>query len=263
MTKIHDLAIIDPKAEIDDDVTIGPFCVVGAGVKIARGVHLHSHVCVQGDTKIGAHTEIFPFASIGGKTQVLSQERPLGTLEIGAHNIIREYVTMQPGQIDDPAVTIIGDHNLFMASVHVAHDCVVGNHNVMANSVALAGHVTVGNFVTIGGLTGVHQFCHLGDYCFVGANGFVTGNIIPFGMVNGPQSILRGLNIIGMKRRGFSREDIHTTRALYADLFGREAEGAFGDRLARAQEAFSGQPTAQIMFDFILNANDRGFCQGD
>ncbi len=263
MSNIHTTAIIDPGAEVDDGAIIGPYCIIGAGVKLADGVHLHSHVCVQGDTEIGAGTEIFPFASIGGKTQVLDQSRPTGILKIGEHNIIREYVTMQPGQIDDPAVTRVGNHNLFMVSAHVAHDCIVGDHNVLANSVALAGHVTVGNYVTIGGLSGVHQFCTLGDYCFVGANGLVTGNIIPFGMVNGPSARLRGLNIVGMKRRGFSRTDIQEVRKLYADLFGAAGEGSFEERVARAQVAYADQGAAQRVLNFIDTANDRGFCQSD
>lgn len=267
MRDIHELAVIDPAAEIADDVQIGPFCVIGAGVKLGSGIRLHSHVCLHGETEIGEGTEIFPFASIGARPQVLSQAQPVGILQIGKHNVIREYVTIQPGQIDNPAVTRVGDHNLIMANAHIAHDCSVGDRNVLANSVALAGHVRVGNYVTIGGLTGVHQFCELGDHSFVGANGFVTGNIIPFGMVNGPLATLRGLNIIGMKRRGFSRDDIQTVRQLYADVFGRKAQGAstgsFDERVAAAQKSYGLQSSAQKVIDFILNANDRGFCQNE
>ena len=206
---------------------------------------------------------MFPFSSLGGETQILDQSKPLGKLIIGVDNVIRENVTMQPGQLDDPAVTLIGDHNLFMVGAHIAHDCRVGNNNVFANNATLAGHVTVGNFANIGGLSAVHQFCHIGDYSFIGGHSIVVGNVIPFGMVYGKRAALEGLNLVGMKRRGFGREDIALTRSLFSDLFDTKDERIFSKRLLDAIDEYGNNSVARIILDFIKDANDRGFCRGD
>lgn len=263
MAEIHPSSVVDPAVELDRDVKIGPFCHIGAGVKLGAGVEVIGHASIMGDTSIGAGSKIFPFASLGGETQIIDQSRPVGRLILGSNNTVREYVTMQPGQLDDPAETRIGDNNLFMVATHVAHDCAIGNNNIFANQATLAGHVTVGNYANIGGMSAIHQFCHIGDFAFIGGHSMVVGNVIPFGMVYGSRAQLEGLNIIGMKRRGFTREDIHAARALFADLFKNHDERLFAARLDEAKQKHSKQKTAQIILDFVQDANDRGFCQGD
>lgn len=263
MSDIHSSSVIEEGAQLAPSVKVGPFCHIGSGVVLDDGVELVSHVSIMGNTHIGAGSKVFPFASIGGETQILDQSRAVGALIIGQNNTIREYVTMQPGQLDDPAETRIGDNNLFMVGTHIAHDCKVGSNNVFANHATLAGHVTVGNFANIGGLSAVHQFCHIGDYAFIGGHSMVVGNVIPFGMVYGDRANLEGLNIVGMKRRGFSRNDIHAARNLFSDLFHGQGDNLFGDRLASAREKYKDDDVAQLILKFVTNANDRGFCQGD
>ena len=263
MPHIHPSSVVDPKAHLADSVVVGPFCSIGPDVVLHESVVLKSHVSIMGNTEIGSGTSIFPFTSLGGETQILDQSKPLGKLKIGEHNIIREGVTMQPGQIDDPAITLIGDHNLFMVGAHVAHDCRVGNNNVFANNATLAGHVTVGNFANIGGLSAVHQFCHIGDYSFIGGHSIVVGNVIPFGMVYGKRASLEGLNLVGMKRRGFGRDDIALTRSLFSDLFDTKDERVFSKRVDDAMDEYGSNNVARLILDFVKNANDRGFCRGD
>jgi UDP-N-acetylglucosamine acyltransferase len=263
MSEIHPSSVVDAGAELGDGVKIGPFCHVGAGVSLGDGVELVGHASIMGNTHIGEGSKVFPFASLGGVTQILDQSKPVGQLIVGANNTIREYVTMQPGQLDDPAETRIGDNNLFMVGTHIAHDCRVGNNNVFANHATLAGHVTVGNFANIGGLSAVHQFCHIGDYAFIGGHSMVAGNVIPFGMVYGDRANLEGLNIVGMKRRGFARNDIHAARNLFSDLFRDQAGVEFNDRLAAARAKYKDDQVALLILDFVNNANDRGFCQGE
>ncbi len=219
---IHPTAIIEDGANIAANVTIGPYCVIGANVTLGAGVVLKSHVCVDGHTTIGENTVVFPFASLGGAPQDLKYAGEPSTLIIGKNNTIREHVTMNPGTKDGAMTTIIGDHGLFMMGAHVAHDCVVGDRVIMANNATIAGHVQVGNFVIIGGLSAVHQFIRIGDHAIIGGMSGVEADVIPYGRVKGERAHLAGLNLIGLERRGFDKDQIRRLNKAHKALFNGE-----------------------------------------
>lgn len=251
---IHASAVIAPGAQIGSNVRIGPFCVIGADVRLADGVELKSHVVIDGDTRIGADTVIFPFASIGQPPQDLKFRGERTRLVIGERNRIREYVTMNPGTEGGGGVTRIGDDGLFMSGCHVAHDCQIGNRVILVNSAAVAGHCQIGDEVIIGGLCGIHQFVRIGRGAMIGALSMVTADVLPFGLVHGPRAGLNGLNLIGLKRAGASRDEISELRHLLTRLgqgtLRENAESlATGDHGMRAKE----------MLNFILGPSDRSF----
>ena len=216
---IHPSAIVENEVNIGEDCIVGPFCFVGKHVKLGRRVRLHSHVVAEGNTIIGDDTVVWPFASIGHQPQDLKYRGELNSLIIGRRNKIRESVSINPGTQGGGGVTRIGDDCLFMLGSHVGHDCMIGNSVVVANNSAIAGHVTIGDNVTIGGLSGVHQFCRVGEGSMVGALSMVTGDIIPFTTVVGERPKLSGLNLIGLKRRGVSSDTINELRRFYKELF--------------------------------------------
>ncbi|MDD2941427.1 MAG: acyl-ACP--UDP-N-acetylglucosamine O-acyltransferase [bacterium] len=216
---IHPSAIVYSGAELDVDVEVGPYAIVGANVRLASGVKIGSHAVVDGYTTVGEGTRIFPFASVGGAPQDLKYHGEPSTLVIGQRNVIREYVTLHPGTESGEMTTIIGDENLFMVSSHVAHDCVVGSRNVVANGVALAGHVHVGDGAIIGGLAAIHQFSRIGDMAMISGGSMVPKDVPPFAMVQGDRAKLRGINLIGLKRAGFSREEVSAIKKAYRRLF--------------------------------------------
>lgn len=254
---IHPTAVIAKGAVIGANVSIGPYCVVGPHVTLGDGVTLISHVVVDGDTIIGAGTEIFPFASIGHRPQDKKFNGEASRLVIGERNVIREHVTMNPGTEGGGLLTRVGNDCLFMASSHVAHDCMLGNHVILANNATLAGHVTVGDGVIIGGLSAVHQFVRIGDFAFVGGMVGIGKDLIPFGMAMGDRSELSGLNLVGLRRRNVSREDIKQIRDLYDQLF--EGEGTLAQRAAAVDAASLGTE-AKRMLDFVLSDSSRSFC---
>ncbi len=258
MARIHPTAVVDPGAQIADDAVIGPFCVVGGHVVLGSGVELLSHVVVEGRTRIGDGTKIFPFASIGHQPQDLKYRGEPSTLEIGRNNQIREYVTIQPGTEGGGMITKVGDECLFMASAHVAHDCIVADHVIMANNATLAGHVVVGEYAFLGGLSAVHQFVRIGKHAMVGGMTGVEADVIPFGMVIGNRAHLNGLNIVGLRRRGFSRDDIHTLRNAYRQLFG--PEGTLQERLSDVEEQFGSHPVVDEILAFIRAESSRQLC---
>ena len=258
MAVIHPSAVVDPGARIGDTARIGPFCVVGPDVDLADGVELISHVVAAGRTRIGADTRIFPFASIGHQPQDLKYRGEPSTLEIGARNQIREYVTIQPGTAGGGMVTRVGNDCLFMASAHVAHDCLLGDHVIMANNATLAGHVVVGDHAFLGGLSAVHQFVRIGKHAMIGGMSGVEADVIPFGMVIGNRAHLNGLNIVGLKRRGFAREDIHTLRNAYRLLFA--PEGTLQERVADVEEQFAGNAVVMEIIAFIRAESNRQLC---
>ena len=219
MTNIHSTAVIASTVELGRDVCIGPYCCVDGNVVLGDNCHLDTHVVVTGNTTVGADTRIFPFASIGHISQDLKYDGEDVSLEIGARNTIREHVTMNPGTDQGGGVTRVGDDNLFMAGVHVAHDCIVGNNVIMANNATLGGHVTVADYAILGGLVGVHQFARIGTHSFVGAGSLVTEDVVPFGMVSGNRAVLGGLNLVGLKRRDFERDEINALRSAFKDIF--------------------------------------------
>lgn len=258
MSQIHATAIVSPGAKIGSNVQIGAYSVVGENVTLADNVILHSHVVVDGHTTIGEATEIFPFASIGHRPQDKKFKGENSKLIIGARNVIREHVTMNPGTEGGGLETRVGDDCLFMASTHVAHDCVVGNRVILANNATLAGHVTVGDFAIIGGLSAVHQFVRIGAHAFIGGMSGVEKDVIPFGTVKGERATLDGLNLVGLKRSNIERERIHALRHVFKDLF-LAREGTLNER-AEALKGKYDEPEAKMLLDFVLTDTARAFC---
>ena len=205
---IHPSAIIDDLAGIAEGVSVGPFCVIGPDVEIGAGTVIGPHVVIRGPTRIGRENRIFQFASIGEDPQDKKYQGEITRLEIGDRNVIREYSTVHRGTIQDKSVTRLGDDNLLMAYTHVAHDCVIGNGVIMANGASLAGHVTVDDYAILGGFSLVHQFCRIGRYSFSGMGSVISRDIPPYVMVGGSPTRPRGINSVGMERRGFDAESI-------------------------------------------------------
>jgi UDP-N-acetylglucosamine acyltransferase len=261
MSRIHPTAIVEPGAELADDVTIGPFCCVGAQVSLAERVELVSHVVIGGITSIGAGTKIFPFASIGLPPQDLKYRGEASRLEIGADNLIREGVSINPGTEGGGMVTRIGDRNLFMLGSHVGHDCLVGNDTVFANHATLAGHVTVGDFAQFSGLSAVHQFCRIGRHAFVGGVTGVEHDVIPYGLVMGDRARLTGLNLRGLQRRGFDRQDIQALQQGYDFLF--NDAGTFAERIEIAAERWAACGPMMEIVEFMRADSKRRFVQPD
>tara|TARA_B100000614_G_scaffold76263_1_gene68144 strand:- start:3523 stop:4335 length:813 start_codon:yes stop_codon:yes gene_type:complete len=256
---IHPSAIVEDGASIAPDVTIGPFAVVGKNVSIASGSVLHSHVVVDGHTSIGEKTEVFPFASLGARPQDLKYSGEASKLIIGSGNIIREHVTMNPGTTGGGMLTKVGDNCLFMVGAHVAHDCQVGDNVILANNATLAGHVVVGSFAILGGLSAIHQFVRIGDHAIVGGMSGVEHDVIPFGSVKGERARLAGLNIIGMRRRGFSRQELDDLRAGYKKLF--SGKDNFQDRVAGLLADKTRTQALKEVIDFIQQDSSRAICQ--
>ncbi len=259
VTDIHPTAIVNPAARLGAGVVIGPYCVIGKDVQLDDNVRLVAHVVVDGRTRIGAGTVVYPFASLGLSPQDLKYHGEPSTLEIGANNQIREYVTMNPGTEGGGMVTRVGDNCLFMVSAHVAHDCQVGNNVILANNATLAGHVTVGDYAIIGGLSAVHQFVRIGAHAMIGGMSGVENDVIPYGTVKGERGHLAGLNVVGLERRGFSREDIHALRSAYRMLF--STEGTMAERLDDVANLYAGQGLVGSVIDFIRARANRALCQ--
>jgi UDP-N-acetylglucosamine acyltransferase len=259
MPQIHPTAIVVPGARLADDVVIGPYCVIGEDVALAAGVTLKSHVVIDGRTTIGEGTRIFPFASIGHETQDLKYQGEPSLLEIGRNNTIREYVTINPGTEGGGMVTRVGNHCLLMVGAHVAHDCQIGDHVILVNNATLGGHVIVEDYAILGGLSAVHQFVRIGRHAMIGGMSGVERDVIPYGRVIGDRARLNGLNIIGMQRRGFSREDIQGLRSAYQFLF--SDDGTFNDRVNEAAERFCGIGPVDDIIAFIRADSSRAICQ--
>ncbi len=219
---IHPTAIVSPEAAVNSSAIIGPYCIVGAQVRLGERVHLISHVHIEGRTEIGEGTVVYPFASLGTPPQDLKYAGEKSELIIGKNNTIREHTTMNPGTQHGAMKTIVGDNCLFMMATHVAHDCVVGNNVILANNATLAGHVHVGEYAILGGLSAVHQFVRIGPHAIIGGMSGVENDVIPFGRVKGERAFLAGLNLIGLERRGFSKDQIKTLQKAFNDLFGDE-----------------------------------------
>jgi UDP-N-acetylglucosamine acyltransferase len=256
--QVHPTAIVSPGARIGADVRIGPYSVVGEHVVLHEGVELVSHVAVDGRTEIGAGTRIFPFSSIGHRPQDLKYEGEPSRLVIGARCTIRENVTINPGTRGGGMETRIGDDCLLMASCHVAHDCNVGNHVVLANYVGVAGHSVIGDYVRFGGMCAVHQFVRIGSHAFIGAQSMVDADVIPYGMAVGNRARLAGLNLVGLKRQKFDREAIHTLRTAYRMVF--SSEGTLRERVEDASRMFENEPLVQDVVSFITASSDRPLC---
>lgn len=256
--QVHASSVIEDGASLGANVRIGPFCHVGRQVRLGDNCELVSHAVVHGRTSIGPGAKIFPFASIGHQPQDLKFHGEPSTLEIGANCLIREGVTMNPGTEHGGLRTVVGDNCTFLANSHVAHDCKVGSHVILSNNVMLAGHTSIGSYVIMGGGSAVHQFVRIGDHAFVGGLAGVENDVIPYGMALGNRANLAGLNLIGLKRRGFSREAIHNLRRAYRLLFA--AEGTLKERLEDVATEFSDHPQVHEILDFIREGGDRSLC---
>ncbi len=255
---IHPSAVIDPKAKIGRDVRIGPFCMIGPDVELGDGSHLISHVALAGKTKIGARTRIFPFASGGHEPQDLKFHGEDSQLVIGDDCLIREGVTINPGTEGGGLITSIGNKCTFLANSHVAHDCRIGNHVIFSNNVMLAGHCHVDDYAIIGGGAAVHQFCRVGAHAFVGGLSGVENDLIPYGIAIGNRARLAGLNIVGLKRRGFDRDAIHDIRRAYRLLFANE--GTLQERVEDVALEFASHPLVHEILDFIREGGNRSIC---
>ena len=259
MTTIHPTAIIDSKAEIAESAKIGSFCIIGANVVIEQNVELMSNVYVMGHTTIGENTKVYPFAVLGGGAQHIKYMQSEARLVIGANNIIREHVTMHTGTPIEEMITKVGNNCFFMVGSHVAHDCVVGNNVIMINNSALGGHVRVDDFAILGGMSAVHQFCRVGKHAMVGGMTGVEQDVIPYGMVIGDRARLSGLNIVGLKRRGFSRADIKSLRQAYRMLFAKE--GTMAERLEDVAQLFKDNRAVMDIVEFMQIDSNRAVCQ--
>ncbi len=256
-TMIHKTAIISENAIIGQNVKIGPYCVIGPNVVLEQCVELFSHVCIDGHTRIGEKTQIYPFASIGYAPQDLKYNGEKSLLIIGANNIIRENVTIHPGTHKGSVQTTIGNDCLFMVGSHIAHDCIVGNNVIMANNATLGGHVTVGDNAIIGGLAAVHQFVRIGRNAIIGGVSAVVQDVIPFGSAAGDRAKLIGINIIGMQRHNHTKEEIHAVRKAYQKIF-LEKNHTFHDRVeSLAKEKEDG---VLAIVNFLRNSSSRSIC---
>ena len=260
-TFIHPSAVVEPGACLGAGVRIGPFCHIGGAVELGDGVELLSHVVVAGRTRIGALTRVFPFASLGHAPQDLKYRGEPSTLTIGTACIIREGVTINPGTEAGGMVTTIGDRCAFLAHAHVGHDCRIGNDVVLSNNVMIAGHVSIGDFAAFGGGAAVIQFTRVGAHAFLGGLSGLEHDLIPFGLAVGNRAHLAGLNLVGLKRRGFSREAINELRRAYRLLFA--PEGTLQERVADVTKAFADNREVQAILDFLTQTGDRAVCMPD
>ena len=258
MTDIDPTARVMDGAVIGDRTTIGPYCIVGPHAVIGENCALMSHVQVMGHTSIGDGCVISPFVALGGAPQDLSYRGEPTRLEIGAGCTLREGVTMNTGTAKGGGLTRVGDRGFFMNNSHVGHDCLVGNDVIFATSATLGGHCEIGDFVYIGGLSAVHQFTRVGPQVMIGGVCGVRGDVIPFGLVNGQYAVLEGLNIIGMKRRKFTRQRLATVRAFYQKLF--HGPGIFAERLESVQPMAGEDPAISEILTFIRNGKHRPLC---
>jgi len=251
-TRVHPTALVHPDAKLADDVSVGAYSIIGEHVEIGAGTTIASHVVISGHTRIGQHNKIFQFNSLGEIPQDKKYAGEPTRLEIGDHNVIREFCTLNLGTSQDVGVTRIGNHNWIMAYVHIAHDCQIGNHTIFANNAQLAGHVQIDDYVILGGFTGVHQFCKIGAHVITGINTVLLQDVPPYVLVSGHPSAPHGINSEGLKRRGFSSDAIMVIKRAYKTLYKSELT------LAQAQEKILEQsathPELAILAAFLSKA---------
>lgn len=257
VAKIHPTAIVMDGAKLGADVFVGPYCVIGQDVSIGDGSHLASHVSIQGMTEIGAGAKILPFASLGTPPQSVHYKGEPSKLIVGKNCDIREGVTMNIGTKGGRMETRVGDNCMFMTGSHVAHDCIVGNNVVMANCAVFAGHAEIGDFTFIGGLAGIIQFGKVGEQAMIAGIAAVRRDVIPFGLTD-ENGDLDGLNLIGLKRRGFARSDVQKLRGAYRELF--FGDGQFADRVEAVGTAYADNVAVQKVISFVRAAGKRGVC---
>ena len=254
---IHNSSVIESGAKIGKNVKIGPFCYIGPKVQISDGAELASNIHIEGNTKIGRKTKIFPFASIGTSPQDLKYKGETNSLEIGENNTIREYVTINPGTEGGGSKTIIGNNCLFMISSHVAHDCNIGNDVVIANNVPLGGHVTVEDSVVIGGNSAVQQFTRIGRLAMIGGMTGVLKDVIPFGLSFGNRNYLRGINIIGLKRKKYENKKIMELDSAFKKIFSSKN---LHENLSKINGEYKGNDLVAEVINFISKDKKRPIC---
>ncbi|WP_374534445.1 acyl-ACP--UDP-N-acetylglucosamine O-acyltransferase [Phenylobacterium sp.] len=260
-SQVHPTAVVDPKAQIGEDVSIGPFCVIGPDVTLGARTKLMSHVVIDGVTTLGEDNVVYPFATLGGPPQHTAHKGEPTQLVIGDRNLIREHATMNTGTVGGGGVTRVGSDGLYMIESHVGHDCVVGDSVILTKQATLGGHCEVGDFVIVGGLAAVHQRTRVGRHAMIGGLAAVVKDVIPYGSVWGNHAHLEGLNLLGLKRRGFSRETINAMRAAYRMLFANE--GTFNERLEDTVETYASCPEVMEIVDFIRTDASRPICLPD
>jgi UDP-N-acetylglucosamine acyltransferase len=258
MSRIHQTALIDRQAEIDSDVEIGPYSVIGAGVRIGQQTRVASHVVIEGRTSVGQGNTIYQFATIGSRPQDLKYRGEASELIIGNHNTIREYVSLNPGTAGGGMVTRVGDRNLLMMHCHIAHDCLIGSHNIIANGATLGGHVMVQDYVIVGGLVGIHQFARIGSGAILGAGSMVSKDVPPFCNATGDRARLRGLNLEGLKRRGFTTTAIDALKKAYRIIF--QSKLKTKDALEKVRREVLPTAEIDILLAFIAQSQ-RGICR--
>ncbi|MEM7432389.1 MAG: acyl-ACP--UDP-N-acetylglucosamine O-acyltransferase [Pseudomonadota bacterium] len=255
MTQIHETAAVSAGAKVADDVTIGPYSVIGDGVTIGAGSKIDSHVVINGPTTLGTNNHIYQFASIGDDPQDKKYADEPTELIMGNDNTIREFCTISRGTVQDQGVTRIGDDNWIMAYVHVAHDCVIGSHTIMANNATLAGHVHIGDWVIMGGFSGIHQFCHIGAHAFLGMYTGINRDVPAYTMVSGQPGVPRGINSEGLKRREFSADQIRNIKDAYRVVYRQGLKLA--DAIETLDARLSEQPELAIFVE-SLRSSERG-----
>ena len=256
--KIHPTAVVDPQAELAADVEVGPYAVIGAGVCIGKGTTIKAHAVVEGRTILGEENVVFQFASVGSTPQDLKFKGEPSELIIGNRNTIREYVSLNPGTSGGGMVTRVGDQNLLMMYCHIAHDCIVGNRNIVANGATLGGHVVLEDYVIVGGLAGIHQFVRVGNGAILGAGSMVSKDVPPFCNATGDRASLHGLNVEGLRRRGFSNEQIDSLRKAYRVLF--RSKLLLKDALEKVRHEIVQTPEVSALVQFVANSQ-RGVCR--
>ena len=254
---IHQTAIIDPKAKISANVNIGAYTIIGPNVEIGEDTNINSHVSIAGHTKIGKKNKIYPFASIGNNPQDLKYNGEKSYLEIGDSNIIREYVSINPGTDGGGGLTKIGNNCLFMVSSHVAHDCIIGDNVVAVNNVAIGGHVQIDDNAIIGGNSAVHQFIRIGKFAMIGGMCAVIRDVIPYGLVHGNRSVLQGVNLIGLRRNNISNKDINLLSNAYKEIFKSEN---LSENLKDLSEDFKNNNLVIEILKFIQKDKKRPIC---
>ena len=258
MRHIHPTAIIDTQAALETGVEVGAYSIIGAGVRIGKGSKIHSHVVIQGRTILGEANIVYPFATVGSAPQDLKYKGEPSELIIGNRNTIREYVSLNPGTSGGGMVTRVGDQNLLMMYCHIAHDCIVGNRNVIANGATLGGHVIVEDFVIVGGLVGVHQFVRIGTGAILGAGSMVSKDVPPYCNATGDRARLHGLNVEGLKRRGFDKTIIDSIRKAYRIFF--QSKLKTDDALKKVRQELPAIAEVEKFVSFIA-ASQRGVCR--
>jgi UDP-N-acetylglucosamine acyltransferase len=258
VTKVHPTALVDSKAELDTGVEVGPYSIIRAGVKIGKDTKVKSHVVIEGRTTLGQANVIFPYASVGSIPQDLKYRGEPSELIVGNHNTIREFVSLNPGTAGGGMVTRVGDYNLLMMYCHIAHDCMLGNNNIIANGATLGGHVTIEDYVIVGGLVGIHQFVRIGCGAILGAGSMVSKDVPPFCNATGDRARLRGLNLEGLKRRGFSKERIETIKKAYRIIF--QSKLKTKEALEKVRNELPQSADLEKLVSFVASSQ-RGICR--